>query len=357
MDWKRTTHQLDEQQMEFINNVLQTAPRRYWISGVAGTGKSLVLLRLAERLKQLPDSPVVIIATFTNALTKMFEYHANLQGIRVMNIYALERQKPKCDYLLIDEFQDVAQSTFDSFLQLARRGVFVGGDLDQQIYAELIEKAGNQTMDQAFVMSNSFLNRIFTRAYRISRTGVRVSETILGKNFNNIQYESSQDCKYRYSVAADATSHFKLIDEYASDRQETGSPVGVLFAKNDEISAFLRLVSPKISVSGKISKEAPQINMQLRELGSKYRTLGNDESLVDEAATRPLTILSTIHSAKGLDFDYVAVASLSKRPNPELMYVACSRAKRMTYVISQGPIPLFESGTMRELLTVIDDDF
>ena len=357
MDWRRTTHQLDEQQMEFINNVLQTAPKRYWISGVAGTGKSLVLLRLAERLKKLPDSPVVIIATFTNALTKMFEFHANLQGIRVMNIYALERQKPQCDYLLIDEFQDVARSTFDSFLQLARRGVFVGGDLDQQIYAELIENAGNQTMDQAFVMSSAFLNRTFTRAYRISRTGVRVSETILGKKFNDIQYESSQDCKYRYTVATGPTTHYKLIDEYVTDRQETGSPVGVLFTKNDDITDYLKFVSPKISVNGKISRDAPQINKQLRELGSKYRTLGNDESLVDEAAKQPLTILSTIHSAKGLDFDYVAVASLPKKPNKELVYVACSRAKRMTYVISQSPVPLFESGTMRELLTVIDDDF
>jgi len=112
-----------------------------------------------------------------------------------------------------------------------------------------------------------------------------------------------------------------------------------------------------MTITRSISSEAKTINSQLRELKSHYRVLGNDDTLVEDAASRPLSILSTIHSAKGLDFDYVVVASLPKRQQPELTYVACSRGKRMTYIVSQQVIPLFETGAMRYLLTVVDDDF
>lgn len=357
MDWRRTTHHLDEQQMEFINQVIQLDAAKYWIAGVAGTGKSLVMLRLAERIRALPSNPTVIIATFTNALTKMFEFHANLQGIKVMNIRALERSNSTCDYLFLDEFQDVSQSTFDALLKIAKKGIFIGGDLDQQIYADLIRNDNQRPIDKQFTDNIEFLYRKFVRAYRISRTGVKVCEAILGKSFSDVEYVSDQDCKYRYSVTPIEKLHFKTINEFCIDRQETGSPVGVLFAKNDQIRDFLTNVSTTITITKSISSEAKSINLQLRELNSHYRVLGNDDTLVEEAGSRPLSILSTIHSAKGLDFDYVVVASLPKRLQPELTYVACSRGKRMTYIVSQQDIPLFETGAMRNLLTVVDDEF
>jgi hypothetical protein len=67
-----------------------------------------------------------------------------------------------------------------------------------------------------------------------------------------------------------------------------------------------------------------------------------------EAATPPLRCVSTIHKAKGQEYDHVVLAHCSRSPFPDtpssrrLLYVALSRAQRSVLILAadRAPSPL-----------------
>jgi hypothetical protein len=64
-----------------------------------------------------------------------------------------------------------------------------------------------------------------------------------------------------------------------------------------------------------------------------------------EAVTTPLRCVSTIHKAKGQEYDHVVLAHCSRSPFPDnlhsrrLLYVALSRARRSLLILSAGRAP------------------
>jgi len=386
MDWERQSKhdmdaQLDDQQRQVIDDIIRDPDRKYWINGVAGTGKSIVLLRIAEQLRLREDQPSLLLVTYTNALARMFEFHASVREIPVMQTVDIGQSVKSgtfetYDYILLDEFQDAVPSMFFSLAGRSKKGFIFSGDIDQQIFANIQQKGGP-------ILTNSNTSNLhateytLNTAHRITRTGLKVSEVILQKPFDNVRVVSDYDSKYYYKVIQDPGQRNNEIHSHVSRYRKLAKPTAVLFHSNDDILSYLEHHLPEVRPTAaemyikylnepdskqykmSVSILAKPINDYLRTLGSPYRVLGNDAGLVNEASKSSLIVLSTIHSSKGLDFDHVVIASTPKFGSDlsKLMYVACTRAKRSTYVLTTSPVGLFERADVQSLVSEVSGRF
>ena len=105
MDWERQSKhdmdaQLDDQQRQVIDDIIRNPDKKYWINGVAGTGKSIVLLRIAEQLRLREDKPSLLLVTYTNALARMFEELLDIESYAVVKPYVRLSEQQEAQSLM-----------------------------------------------------------------------------------------------------------------------------------------------------------------------------------------------------------------------------------------------------------------
>ena len=71
MKWMVPINQLDATQERAISDIVDDIEDDHLVSGFAGSGKTIVLTHVVERLAALPGNKGVCFATFTHALKDM----------------------------------------------------------------------------------------------------------------------------------------------------------------------------------------------------------------------------------------------------------------------------------------------
>jgi superfamily I DNA/RNA helicase len=361
--WWTSPLELDDDQAAFVDGDLDQS---ILLTGPPGSGKTnLLLLRAASLIRQGVQSLAILSFTKTLRsfiLTAPLNYRVPERHIKTYHRWALrllhERvpgfQSPTgsfeevresiraaleaytsstnvapLDYLFLDEGQDYLPAEVTVLRKLCRR-LIVTADDRQQIYQDRATLERLQSVVDRHV--------VLTYHYRNARPIVRVADSILGLVGMPDSLEAS--CHYtgpaatvRVESDGDSASQAAAIVPQITEqlRLYEGDPIGVLVPRSEDEEAVWNVLHT--------SPIQNHVQLRLRE----------DDELDLE---RPV-VVSTIHSAKGLEFRVVyllvadRIVKFRERAS-RLAFTAVTRAKTGLYVYHERALPDYLEQGLRD---------
>ncbi|MDR1921480.1 MAG: ATP-binding protein, partial [Candidatus Adiutrix sp.] len=130
MRWWIPFNNLRPIQQAIINGVTNNPNRPHWIKGFAGTGKSLILMNLMERMASLHPQASLCFITYTNSLLELVKsapvYHQILNHAVIQTYREFLNNGKKFNYVFLDEVQDINLADLNRIKTLADHLYFAG---------------------------------------------------------------------------------------------------------------------------------------------------------------------------------------------------------------------------------------
>ena len=136
MKWMVSINNLDAVQRRAIENIINNRDTNHWVKGFAGSGKTIVLTHVLERLASMRPTVKVCFATFTHALKDLVESGLSdnaKEKIDISTFNGLRKLHNNYDVVVADEMQDIPSRVLPT---LAKKSdvLIIAADLDQSIY-------------------------------------------------------------------------------------------------------------------------------------------------------------------------------------------------------------------------------
>ncbi|MBC8253278.1 MAG: ATP-binding domain-containing protein [Ardenticatenia bacterium] len=365
--WLPSFRNLSEEQQAVINDSFEGSSLIY---GPAGSGKTAIALYRAKSLVDQGKSIKVFV--FTKVLLQfilaaandlgipshsvqsfyswVWRQHSNLIGYPndeggddrfsrwtdalIRHFQAYPASKPRYDYIIVDEGQDFRENVAQ-IIRMLSPNIFIAGDTSQSLYTDL------RDMGQ-LAQHWAPLDRPHTlvRNYRNPKTVAKVAALFLeasplgADQFLQTVVGRPSEMKPVWYAVGSPNERVDRIAEILS--QARGSlATGILFRHREHLSQTAEMLSRR------------GVRFQVALSGNEYHYSFRDVSI---------PTLTTIHSAKGIEFDLVVLPDLDAdvwdadqdQPNQRrLFFVALTRTKSRLYLISQRDQP---SAYLREIL-------
>ena len=357
LQWLPAFRDLSDEQTRAITESLEGCSLIY---GPAGSGKTAVTVYRAKTLLDQGKSFQVFLFTqvllrFISTAAKALDFptgrvesfykwvwqtHKELIGTPPGNggeekfsasvdaliqyFQAHPENKPKYEYILIDEGQDFKLNV-SQLLHMLSDNIFVAGDTSQSLYVDITD------WHQLSEWWKAEQSSILIKNYRNPKTVANIAAVFLNASpIEQVQFlESVQDRPseakpvwYQVDSAEEQTQKIKAL----VDQARGATRIGILFKEWEQLERE------------KSRLEAQGVALQVAYSNTHQRRASYDF----ENTSAP--ILTTIHSAKGLEFDWVILPDLTtevwdKTTNDSqqrrLFFVALTRAKSNLYLISQ----------------------
>lgn len=259
-----------------------TAERTIVVKGVAGSGKSLTLLKKAKQVSTFSESYAIIV--YTKSLKQFFVDELAEIGQTTGHVYYYEEwkrsSKHKYDYMFVDECQDFNAAEINDFVKHGKYCWFFG-DTDQSImcFRPTGRKPGHtvqsveDTAKQIGVRTQDLCIN-----HRLTVENAKVGECILPKS--HLSFACYKHGPKPLLLKTD--KQLETIIEYI--RNGNMANVGILVYYNDEVT----------SIRDYFAKKGIPV---------QWKTL--DEMDIDFKTTNPIII--TWHCSKGLQFPFVFI--------------------------------------------------
>ncbi|MDA8244695.1 MAG: NERD domain-containing protein [Elusimicrobia bacterium] len=357
------------------------------IRGIAGSGKSLVLCAKAQLLaRSKPDAKILLVCFNTSLKSQLDFYLQSFNGdkssstsgvIHVFNFHkfidwqakkagdeeacqkhlndswehgdddgqsamlgeylrglALRPDTVKYDAILIDESQDFHYSWLKglrAFIKPEPHLLILAEDFNQKIYHRKFTYKGADINVQGRV-------RKLPMIYRSTREIIVPAMRYLhGEKFEDSakQYLTMEDC-----VANNSSGNMPDLRLFPNDVEVFKFIVDDIRAQVENGAAF-----SDIGVFHPFHNGTQRIAEYLEKHGIPVYWLAKDNlAKKNFSLSRNAVVVSTIHSAKGLEFDHVYFSGiecfplenlkLTERENASIVYVGMTRAKRRVVLIS-----------------------
>ncbi|ABM04402.1 conserved hypothetical protein [Psychromonas ingrahamii 37] len=355
MSWMVPAHRLDAEQSHFLLNELGK-PGNKWIKGVAGSGKSVLLLQSLNDILHKEPNAKILMTYYTHSLKQMY-----LAGIEELNIdqtnihygtyFAFRKMKNKAfDYIFCDEVQDFPEDALTEMTNHCKQ-LFICGDVNQSLYDNVIDP----TCISSVTKSKGYT---LTTIHRLTQSIVKLITKLmpsLGDIRASKVAKKADDVTVRLGKAQDEAEELKYIIENAAEEIKPDKSAAVLLPSHNEVRRFIDLYCDHFNIN-KWSLANNQYGKPNYGLMNNYFTnfplhyIGNSYGNLVEASKKGKLTLMTYHSAKGLDFDTVYLPFLNKNTdikNETLFMVALSRSK--------NTLVLTHTGSMHMYLNTISD--
>lgn len=356
MGWYVPFDKLGQKQLEVLNGITAQLDQPHWVQGFAGTGKTLVVTHMMERVAKLKPSSSICFVTFTHALKDLVSGGLQVAVARRVHIkthtqYLRERQH--YDYVFLDEVQDISYTDLVKIKGLSGN-LYVAGDSDQRIYDR---GASEQEITVAVSPRTWKLLEIF----RLTKLLQQVAQAILPRTRLIEGLHSSKDAEVtiRLTQHTDNSSEAQWVWREAKRRARPADPSVILFPTHEAIEEFsVKLASllglgrppcPSKPPKGK-SRDYGLFNEFWEKQGVNLMYFGNSHGDLTRGETEPMVYLMTFHSSKGLDFRNVFIPGMqdgakivSQRAledDPELdrrlLFVAVTRSRENLFISFSG---------------------
>lgn len=354
MKWMIEKDALDPVQERIIEDVINDEFSNHWISGYAGTGKTIVLTHIIELLINKHPKMSFCFLTYTHALKDLVGTGLSKKARDKINIQTADsfnKSSQEYDFIFIDEIQDLKKDKIDLIVFKCNH-LIVAGDPDQSIYpgrvkeSELLKILGNAKLHVLKDMQR-LTQRLFQIAQiiqpeakfssnaTVNSEGVNAQE-IIGKNFDD-------ECVQIYDLAI----KFSKLED----------PCAILLPKHDQVYAFAKAISiskingiPPIPQKVLGLNDYDSFNNYFMKNKIPLRFLGSNNGSLPESDETKIIYLMTYHSAKGLDFSNVFLPNitdqyyLDAKPKSlsnefgerRLFFVAVTRCKQNLYFGRHG---------------------
>ena len=354
MGWYVPFDKLGQKQLEVLNGIVGQLEEPHWVQGFAGTGKTLVVTHLMERVAKLKPSGTLCFITFTHALRDLVA--GGLQGsvakrvdIKTHRQYLSERQR--YDYVFLDEVQDISQTDLVRIKALAGN-LYVAGDGDQRIY----EDGASETEINAAVSPRTWK---LLEIFRLTKLLQQVAQAILPRTKLIEGLHSSKDAEVTIRLLQHESSHLEAlwIWKEAKRRARPADPSVILFPTHKAIASFASEVGRSLGHGvppprGTRGDYGP-FNEFWEAAGVGLMYFGNSHGELTKGDTEPMVYLMTFHSSKGLDFRNVFIPGMhhgativsqsALEIDPELdrrlLFVAVTRSRENLFISYSGRVP------------------
>ncbi|MGB3907930.1 MAG: UvrD-helicase domain-containing protein [Methanomethylovorans sp.] len=364
---------LDHEQEKFARKVPEG---HYMVTGVPGSGKTIILLaRAIHLLRENPDWKVLIL-TYNRSLRKKIKNQieakredlsymgASYENLKVLTFHslaeevaecwyssaqgedfwklipylALDKAKPIYDAILIDEYQDFENIWFKLCLKICiqhkdkngnlTENIFLAGDRLQSIYNPKVhvwKDIGINIVGHSKLLKTSY------------RSGGSHIEMAL--NYLMLDDELRREVENFYEGREGICQNF-----------ESEGTVNFFTGDHKQINSVLLDLLKSGYNPGDIIVLGPS------KSGNEYLYQRLDESLkrvsvVSKEIDNNKLIITTYHSSKGLENKVCILLNVDQLDNRKLIYVGLTRASEKLYIHSYSPGKVF-----KELLSCYKND-
>lgn len=350
--WFVPEDRLNPDQQRFLRDV-NINQENIWIKGFAGSGKSILLVHVANKiLSQRPNARIAFIV-YTQSLVEMFRTALRELGLNipVMTYFSFMSSGSSYDYILCDEVQDLTPRVLNKMYEKSAHLV-VAGDSNQSIYPE--DPRWRESTVDVSQIPQLFHGRDFelTIVERLTQSIINAVKSLLRLNiFNSRVNINHTDTKISLCNASTQQGEISFVIQNATRVVSRGYTAAILIPTQKGIVEFVNNVlasqgkptwSSKLNQYGKVDFGA--MNRHLSSNGIKMQYIGNGYG---EFKSNPdYIVLMTYHSAKGLDFDYVYIPfcndrlwiSYNQELSKTLFMVAMTRARMNLYLTYSGTL-------------------
>lgn len=361
----------DQKQLDFIDNITRIN-NNSWVQGLAGSGKSVVLVHsLVNIINQKPNATICIVV-FTNSLKEMFNTglrELKVQGkITLVTYHQFMKNNNTYDYVFCDEVQDLPPSVLENMKGRSKIQLIVAGDANQSIY----DKApGSQEpvvkVSEIGKITNAEPYELIT-IHRLTKSIIKaVSKLIPSLNiFTAKKNRTKKDINIRLAKGNDKIQECDYILSEAESAINNDQSVVVILPYHDTIVDFINKILELKNIRpweveenqwGRPDYKKLQYYLNANKVNIEY--IGNSYGDLYSANNKKIIVM-TYHSAKGLDFDNVFLPFLA--PNTfnsyfteTLFMVGMTRSKNNLYLTYSGSMHRYVKSFSDEC-TLIDID-
>lgn len=315
-DFMVDSNNLDADQIDLIDKTIEQS---MIVSGCAGSGKSLIALNKAIKIKE--GGGDVILIAYTKSLNRYMRTGIKEHQLSDSFYYHWQWKKkkmPTADYIIVDEIQDFTRQEIEEFINASRKQFFFFGDSAQSIYNFTNKKT--LSIDDISDMTGIKPLYLYNN-YRLPNTIAQITQSYVGVNVDPYAekvYKSKEQVLPHIISYNNIEEQVDAIIRIAS--KNVNSKIGILVHKNQDIIQLMDMFIERKFVcefkySQGISDEERRDNLNFKSSIPK---------------------MMTYHSAKGLQFETVilplysgAISDNEKRA----LYVAMTRTYRNLYVL------------------------
>lgn len=347
-DWMVRESELDDAQLAVLH---ETLDKSCIVSGCAGSGKSILALIKAQRIKEEKGDDYEIIV-FTKALCRYM--NAGRETLGLKNIYyhwewVNRMHKPSADYVIVDEIQDFTKDEICDFIKAARKNFFFYGDTAQSIYDGLKDTLGVDDICYLFHGTGEFSSYNRPKQFNLYKN-YRLSKPVA----KMVQY-----------VGIDIDPY----DDRIYDSKEGFKPRILRYNNNEEqINAIKEIITRRglhdVAIMLPHNNDVEIVSNMLNNIGVnhevKYSNSNSSNETLNFNTDNPKVM--TYHSAKGLQFETVflpCVTTLTNDSNrikseQKALYVAMTRTYRHLYIMYSGQLHYPLSNIPQDLYETTD---
>ena len=332
---------LADPQKQFLIDIIQDSDRNFLLRGCAGSGKTVVAAHAIRILRKEHEKSVRLLV-YTKLLSKFINDGFKDIGSEIENVEHFHSWRPnfddKVDIIIVDESQDFQADWISKVKAFSQNQIWLG-DASQQIYADSKSDDGFRSINNELVSSNQ---SELTTNYRNSISIAQLAKSFIHTN----EFDKRAGITQQEKINA-------FIKPIASNERQTSGarnqPNIFIEAGSDaeEYDALAKIIkdiqnsqeqSKQIAIAQLRHDHLDMIEYELKNRGVKFLRIPKNKDITElpNFDHRELTILSPIHSLKGLEFDYIFFPRSEtskigfweeKEINDNLMFVLFSRAK------------------------------
>jgi len=321
MRWWVSGNRLSLTQRAILDGITDKLDESHWVKGFAGTGKTVVLAHLIERIISLnsaqPNNNKYCFLTFTHALVGLVRSglygEQVIQKLEIMTHTKFLGLGRKYSHVFLDEVQDLSLADLERISNLADN-LYVAGDPDQRIYQD---GASDEDISEILMPHEHHLVEIFRLTEPLRRVALSIlpGATIV----NGLRASSSAASSIRCVGAVDEATEVEWVYKEALKRARAGDPSVILFPIHKNVERFasvlariLRKESPASVRFVRGRRDYELFNDHWKSLEVPFRYHGNSFGSLPESDTIPLIYAMTFHSSKGLDFKNVFIPGMNR---------------------------------------------
>lgn len=341
---------LDTRQKAILKRITET-DGPHWISGYAGTGKTLLLAYALNEIRRKSPKKSLCYITYTHSLCELARTGLN-RGIDVHTVDSFLANDRTYDLLFVDEVQDLKLSKITK-IQARCDSVIWAGDPAQSIYHGVVDM---DLLPRALGTKQQEL----THLYRLSESVFRLASAIYPL------YTLLPGARtYGPPVTVQVIQAQKKGQEYEWIWQRVkliyrpGHPCVVLFPTHKQIYEFAAMITHANSITKPPKSVEPggarpidytAFNDHMRRNNIALQFLGSNNGSLKDSEASSMCYLMTYKSAKGLSFDSVFLPSLDEDASFEdgrtvgttdemqrrYLFVALTRTRRDLFLSYNG---------------------
>jgi len=324
MGWYVPFSSLSQTQVSVIEEITRSIEsKHHFICGFAGSGKSVLLTHVLERLVVVNPQSSFVFVSFTHALVGMAKTSLLSSGldegvarrISFSTVHKFIYGRETADFVFVDEAQDLQADWLDKIKSKARH-VVLAGDYEQSIYAESASRA---EMFNQFDPKVHELREVFRLTPSLKRLAISINPS--ASNIVEADPVNSVDADIRDVEFESLEKEVDWVLNEARTRARAGRPSALLFHHHHDLRRFFETVFHVKAVA--LPNEHPRdlteryINMNhaMEAAGIPLSYYGNKVGTLNHGERGPHIYLMTMHSAKGLDFKNVFLPILNRGPS------------------------------------------